>query len=510
MKKHLLCLLVAAICYLPAGAQSDFSVKFSLKNLNDAKLMLVRYNYNKQYIEDTSEQINNGVIEFKGRKNIDKGMYAVVSPGMVKYFDILINESQVFTITGDLNDLAHTLSSPDSKENQLMFSYTNFMASKEIEFRGAMSQGRGKSKPDSINLVAAKQATINKEVKKFESSFTEKNKGTFVYDILNLRSEKYPVNTPLAKNGRPDSIYQYYYYKNHFLDGINFKDDRIVRTPFFADRITRYLEQIIVQHPDTVIKEIDKILAKCNEGNLAWNSIIGDFTYKFEQNKTISYDRKGQANSFEKVFVHMADNYIVNDKTKAMYDDETVSNIIRRVNILRNLLPESKMPEIFLIDTVYAPLVQLMGFDTVSSSKSLTDLYMKHSTKLVPMFKTLYQVNAKYTVLAFWAVDCEHCKQEMPKLQENLKKVPGVAIQVVAVQTKDDMYEEWKKFITVKNLNFIHLYDPVHMNDMKEKFDITSTPVIYLLDRDKKIKGKKLTADQVVDVIRSLERIEGL
>ena len=53
---------------------------------------------------------------------------------------------------------------------------------------------------------------------------------------MNIRTEKYPTDIPLAKNGRPDSIYQYYYYKNHYFDGINFKDNRVlVLTPFFAE-----------------------------------------------------------------------------------------------------------------------------------------------------------------------------------------------------------------------------------------------------------------------------------
>jgi hypothetical protein len=54
------------------------------------------------------------------------------------------------------------------------------------------------------------------------------------------------------------------------------------------------------------------------------------------------------------------------------------------------------------------------------------------------------------------------------------------------------------------------VFDPVHINNVKERFDINSTPVIYLLDKDKRIKGKKLTADQVVDIIHNLENIQKL
>jgi thiol-disulfide isomerase/thioredoxin len=162
-----------------------------------------------------------------------------------------------------------------------------------------------------------------------------------------------------------------------------------------------------------------------------------------------------------------------------------------------------------MIDTIFGKRVLKMGFDTAKSSKSLTDLYYKNIEKLTPMFKTLYQVNAKYTVLVFWAVDCDHCQKEIPLLQENLKQLKGkVDVKVFAVQTKDDLFEDWRKFIIEKKLEFINVFDPVHLNNTKEKFDITSTPVIYLLDKDKRIKGKKLSADQTVEIIKNLEKIQ--
>jgi hypothetical protein len=77
------------------------------------------------------------------------------------------------------------------------------------------------------------------------------------------------------------------------------------------------------------------------------------------------------------------------------------------------------------------------------------------------------------------------------------------------VQTKDELYQSWKKFIIEKKLSdFIHVFDPVHINNLKERFDIYSTPVIYILDKDKKIKAKRLGAEQVVDFLKYLETVD--
>ncbi len=496
MKKFTLLLFSFAVFAGVSPAQTGHQVRINLQNCPDSAAYLVRYLFDQQYLVDTCKKVKNGAIEFKGKTPLEKGMYAVVSTGMLRYFDFFVNENQRFTITGNFSDLAATLKSTDSKENGLMFSYAAYMTGKEREY---------KKLPDTER---EKQKAITAEVRKYTAAFMQKNKGSLVVDFLNLREEKYAAEIPKAPNGRPDSLYQYNYYKNHYLDGINFKDDRMVRMPFFADRIKKYINEVIVQDPDTLIKEIDKILNACSQDSLMYNLLLGHFLQKYEQNKTMSYDRNGKTITFEKVFVHLADTYVTTGRAKEIYSAEVADKIRERVNIIRNLLPESKVPELFMVDTANALRVRKLGFDTASSSKSLTDLYYRHVEKLTPMFKTLYQVNAKYTVLVFWAIDCDHCRKEVPKLNESLKELKGKTdVKVFAVQTRDDMIDDWRKFIIQNKLDFINVCDPVHLNNTKETFDINSTPVIYLLDREKRIKGKKLSAEQVVEVIKNLESI---
>ncbi len=499
MKK--LFVLFSAIFLIGKSQAQGYDIKINFKGCKDTMVFLVKYTFDQQYISDTAKNVKNGQIQFKGNKELDKGVYTLVSEGKSIYFDFFINESQKFTITTDVSDIVGNLKSANSKENEMFFSYIRYITAKNQDFNKVREQTKGKSKADSTKFMNEKIRLLNEDVKKFEADFMAKAKGTFVYDVLNLKTEKEAKEIPKASNGRPDSIYSYYYYKSHFFDGIDFKDDRIIRTPFFDDRIKRYYDNVILQHPDTVIQEIDKVLAQCNEGSLIYNLLIGYFTYKYEQSKIMGFD---------KVFVHIADKYIIPGKAKAVYSEETQGKIKERVDIMRALLLEAKVKELYMIDTTYGKQVRKMGFDTAQSSKSITDLYYKNITTLTPMFKTLYQVNAKYTVLIFWAADCGHCQTEVPKLHEDLKKLKGkVDVKVFAVQTKDDLYETWKKFIIEKKLtDFIHVFDPIHLNNLKESFDIYSTPVIYVLDKDKKIKAKRLGAEQVVEIINSLESIE--
>lgn len=504
-KNNLLSLVMLTVC-LGLHCQTGYEIKVNLKNAPDSAYYLAKYYFGQTFIVDSAKHVKNGQGVFKGKENLDRGIYVLANQRHERYIDFMVNEKQKFSMNGDFKDLVNTLKSPESKENDDLMGYARFFTAKNQELQNNLAKSKGMSKPDSIKFVTETQQAANKDLRKFDDEFMEKHKGTFVYDFLYQRTEKYPTDIPLAKNGRPDSVYQYYWYKNHFFDGVNFKDDRIIFTPFLADRINKYFDNIIVQHPDTAIKEVNKILAACTEGSVVYNRLLGHFMYKYETNKTMTFDKAGIANTYEKVFVHLADKYVLTGKASGIYDETTVEKIKNRINIIRNLLPEAKVPDLYMIDTTNARTVLKMGFDTVSSSTSATDLYAKHAAQIIPLYKKLYDVKAKFTVLVFWAADCGHCMTDIPKLNSELDKIRGkIDFEVYAVQTKNELYEKWRRFIIEHNLHFINVFEGVHINNLTEKFDINRTPVIYILDKDKKIKAKNISSEQILDILNSME-----
>jgi thiol-disulfide isomerase/thioredoxin len=503
MKTRLVAIILffSTLSLAQTGTPVSYDIKFQIKNCNDTMMYLVGNLFGRQHVSDTCRKVKNGLCQFKGKRSLDKGVYTLVSQEKTTYFDFLIDDSYKFTVSFDRNDIVNTLKSSGSKENEDMFAYLKFMTNKSIDFNKVRESAAKMSKKDSAKFVLDKYTTMTADVTKFEEPFMKKVNGTFVFDFLNMKAEKEAKEVPKASNGRPDSLWRYYYYKNHFWDGVDFKDKRIVSIPFFYDRVKRYFDGVIFQYsPDSVIKEIDWILSKCTQDSLVYNLLFGHFMYKYEQDKRMSFD---------KIFVHMSDNYISKGKANGVYTDESIKIIEKRVAIVRNLLIDAKASELYMIDTVDAPKVLKMGFDTIKTSKGATDLYYNNLDKLTPWFKTLYMTNAKFTVLVFWDVDCSHCQTEIPKLHEELAKIKGkIDYKVFSVYTKED-YQKWRKYIIDKKLNlFYHVFDPIHLNDIKNKYDINSTPVIYVLDKDKRIKAKKLSADQIGNVLEYLDSIE--
>ena len=113
---------------------------------------------------------------------------------------------------------------------------------------------------------------------------------------------------------------------------------------------------------------------------------------------------------------------------------------------------------------------------------------------------------AKRPILIFWDVDCGHCQKEIPVLQEVYKDLlkEKIDIKVYSVYTLFDS-EKYKKYIDEHKLDFINVYDASHFNNVIEKYDVYSTPVIYILDKNKRIKAKRIAVDQVKTLINAME-----
>ncbi len=498
MKKLLLSFSLLSIV-ASTYAQSGHDIRINFKNCKDSVMYLAFYQFDKSYLADTCKKVVKGNVVFKGPKTLEKGVYYLVSQDKARYFDFFISDNnQKITMSTDTVDLVKNLKSTSSKENDDFFNYIKFITAKNKEYAEVKSKTKGMSKKDSAAFMMEKGKLLNETVIAYENTFLESHKGTFVGDVISLKMEKEAKDIPKASNGRPDSMYIYNYYKNHYWDGVNLQDDGIMRTPFFADRLKKYFNNVIVQHPDTMSAEIDRFMAKTKAGTMMQKLLIAHFLFTSESSKLMGFD---------KVFVHVIDKYIRTGMAKEVYDEATIAKIKERGDILKPLLLGSQAPDLLMIDTTGHKQIAKMGFDTVKTSAGATKLYYDNAQNLAQTFVPLYGVKSDYLLLVFWDVDCGHCKTEIPKLLDEYHaiKKEGYDLKVFSVYTQHE-YEKYKKYIIDNKLDWINIYDGVHINNIKEKYDIYSTPVIYVLDRNKKIKAKRIGVEQVKDIVKAMEK----
>jgi len=125
----------------------------------------------------------------------------------------------------------------------------------------------------------------------------------------------------------------------------------------------------------------------------------------------------------------------------------------------------------------------------------------------------LYDVNAEYIVVCFWDPTCSHCREEVPRLDSLYQakwKQQGVKIYGVLSENEKT---KWLQFIRKNNLkDWIHVYQTDETKkaitdsqkpSYKQLYDITQTPTLYLLDKEKRIIAKKLTLQQMDDLLQT-------
>jgi alkyl hydroperoxide reductase subunit AhpC len=119
----------------------------------------------------------------------------------------------------------------------------------------------------------------------------------------------------------------------------------------------------------------------------------------------------------------------------------------------------------------------------------------------------LRQEPAKYLVLVFWEADCGHCKVAIPELhdiyQRSLKDM-GVKVLAISTLFGEDGKAKWVDFVNEHKLyDWINAWNP-YSYDFKLKYDVVTTPQIYILDENKKILAKRISPDQVEEIIKAL------
>ena len=284
-------------------------------------------------------------------------------------------------------------------------------------------------------------------------------------------------DAPKDENGViTDSTFQYRYYKEHYFDNIDFSESGLLRTPIFEGKLDYYFEKMIVPLPDSLIPESSKIITKAFEAgdSLMFQYTASHLLHYFETSKIMGYDA---------VFVAIAEEWYISGK--ATWTDTTfMAKLVERVK---------KITPTTLGSIAY----------NLERMQSIDDKYY-----------TLQQIQADYTVLVYYEPHCGHCKKEVPKLMQYYRDtLKDMNVKIFAVYTQYDK-EEWNEFINDKDLKedgWMNIWDgPYPHSQFRDFYDIYSTPVIYVLDKDKRIIGKRINVENIGDLIdydkRRIER----
>jgi thiol-disulfide isomerase/thioredoxin len=439
--------------------KKGYEISFNIKGLSDSTIYLAYHLGELQYVTDSLKVDKSGKGTFSKQEPLPQGIYMIVLPGR-KYFEILISEDQFFSFTCSYTDYFNTLKFSGSDENSEFIAYQKkWLDMQDVAGKLNTRLQNNRTNNDSIAILTELRKKQEAKMKEYLHEVIDTNKGSLLSLLVRAIL---PVEIPsfvLPPNTiNPDSVRyfrSYNYNKDHFFDNIDFKDERLLRTPILQAKLKAFFSDIVIQLPDSINIEIDRLVAKCSTNYKIFQYVTAFLFNHFRESEYMGHDA---------IMVKLADDIYLSGKadwtTKEWRD---------------NLRKE--------VDRIRPNLIGVKGHDLVMDS--FTGKYV-----------SLYDVNKDFTILYFWEPDCGHCQEATPKLKAYYETVKDKGVEVFAVCTQSDKVK-WEKYIRDNNLNWINGWDPKRLTNFDFYYNVMSTPSVFILDKNKKIIAKKLPVESI-------------
>ena len=460
----------------PVRAQSKgYQIGVTIKGLHDTTAILGHYLGKSMYPDDTTKLDQNGQGTFTGKATLTEGLYIIYLP-TGQYFEMMMGADQKFTISADTANFVKSLQAEGSPDNNIFFDFQRYMLGKRPEMEALQKELKAATKDKDKQKLEDKMVAMNNEKIEHIKKIIKENPDLFVSTFLNAT-----VDIEVPKDIQSDKEKSYEYYKDHYFDNFNLSDVRLLYTPLYEEKLNFYLDKIVLQIPDSLIKEIDMIVNKAKVDSSLFRFVLITLFNKYAKSQIMGMDA---------VQVHIADKYYI---PGAWWSDEKfITDLKERVDILKPLLLGNTAPD-----------VQLRYVPAEHFKEAENDTALKRYPHAGSFFN-ISQIDAKYTVLIFWEATCSHCKKAVPdlyKIYEDTLKAMGVKVIAISTLFGEDGKEKWVDFVNKHQLyDWINAWNPYDYK-YKVTYDVRSTPQIYVLDKDKKIIGKKLGPEQIVEFL---------
>lgn len=450
MKQLVYTLLTILANVSNVSAQTSVNMQFKINGLNAGDTVLLAYYYgNKQYVKDTVESDQKGVIRFSYDQPLDQGIYMLVFPKESnKFLEFIVDADQQFEMSAKSSDLTQTAVFKGSEENVLFFDYI-----RKIEVLKAES-----AKP------SANAEELDKSFKAIKNELIQKHPKSFTAKLLSFQDR------PEIPTSITEKTAQFYYYRSHFFDGKDWDFTPIARTPAFHALLEEYITNLTVQSPDSLIAGCDLLLSKVKQNKELFKYTLITLTNKYASSKTICFDN---------IYLHLVDQYYLSGRAfwlsrESEDDQKTLQRMKERVDRLRH----------------------------IQCGKPVVDFTMQDEKGVN---HSLYDIESPYTLLMFWSTDCQHCEQSIKKMTnlEPLLKRKGVSFVTIADGTNKELWLTKKSTFPVKDILALMSTESSVIQALVTNYDVYSTPAFFLLDADKKLLYKRFEVEDLNQILEN-------
>lgn len=468
MKHVILFLLAGIVSMQTVKAQKGFNITVIVDNYSDTELTLAYYLGDKQYVKQTATKGTNGSFVFKGDTALHCGLYILVTKPYNYYIEFIVPpDDQNFTISTDYNKMAEIikadgLSKADgSSENEVFFDYLNFM--RTIRASSDSLDKALEADSTKAKLIKAKRESIDKKWNQYKNTMFANHKDKTCVAII--KSSEDPVLPEFTGTEQEIKNKQFYWYRQHFFDKVDFTHPSLFYSPALLKRIKSYMNDLTIQQPDSVNKSLDVLFSKASvlKENLKFLAI--HYLNEYAKSKLVGFDA---------CYVHIANKLYCNGKADWV-DAEQLKKICDNAKKLEPLLLGKKAPDFKM---------------TVSEN-----------TK-----KSLNDIKADYLVMFFWDSRNGGSNKSAADLIAFAKKYKSNGVKILTLCSNADSEEliDYNQIAIKQGFtddNFINAYLLENSEQVKQLYDVRAFPSIYVLDKEHKIISKSIAAEQLAQIL---------
>jgi len=448
-----------SVSTIPTGPSEAPEIHIEVEGLQAGTVYLIATFTDQRYRMDSTIVDPSGKMTFKKDEPYPSGLLFVYLPNKTA-FQMLVDRDQTFTMKTKVNDLNGAMVVEGSVDNELLYKAMKYESSLRPKFDAVAARMRTTAKGSAeYEAAQADQDALVQERKDFLQNIFDENPASLYTKFKIAGQNPDPVNV-YKDNGDLDTALQVFHYRNQFWDGVDFNDERLLRTPVISNKLKRYITELTPQNADSIIASTRRLVDKLPPKSEYFKYITNYIALYYEPGKTPVMDPNA-------IFVFIAQNYFTQEK--AFWTDSIqIAGIQKRAAEQQNSLVGQKGPDVKAKD----PNGNL---------------------------RSIYEITAPYIIVFMYNPDCDHCQEETPQLVRFYRewKPKGVEVYAIAIETEA---VAWKNFIQKNGMNWINVSDPSNRAIYGTYF-VDNTPELYVLNPDRTIIAKNLKPTQVAQVI---------
>jgi len=438
-------ILLAGLAFPLFSQKPAARIDFEIKGLSNAYLVLGTEYFDRQIIIDTIRLNDKGEGAYESRSRLQPAIYVITFPNQ-KYFELLIEDEQFFSVYTDTADFFEHLTISGAEQSALFVRYQQLIGRTE--------------KPTSTTRHSS-QVMYQQQLQTLKDSVLSNMQGSLLAAYIRLHDLTQYSAVKSEKLTPATFAQQHQIKEKDFIHNFPFNDTRLLRSRLMFEQLSFFFNVFISQHPDTLIARMDTFLRLSYSNTEMYKYLLAFFNQNYRHCRTPTY---------EKVYIHLAENYYLNGK--APWADT------RFLAVLRKKIDQIKQ-------------------SAIGSKVSNLQFFLPDEKPV-----QLYDYSTKNMILFFWDPDCDICRQAFTDLAQRTQQQRGKDILVVAVYVHSNKLP-WIEFLKKNNNPFVNVYDPLKKSNFMQVFRIQQVPSFYLIDGNKVIVAKGNTLDSIWPYIKN-------